>query len=171
MDPQYKYNLLGNPELYDPWEIYPFMLGSVKELSIDDLTGNVTFLEGNIYSMITKDGTREEPPNLPVGDNKPKTAELYLAKTDATDSLTEGDVIALAATKLYPTGIVQEIIKIHSTNGDFCHFTTRAPQPDNLIDKKKMESSVAASGGLFSGGSGGQSSWDEDEISYSEWIK
>ena len=136
IDPSYKYDASIEREKVDPWVAMPYLLDSVKQLKIEDLTGEVTFLGGSIYSFISKEGVHDQQADLPVGENPPETAELYMANTDAVRSLNEGDVIALAAINMHQAGAMQKIIKIHKTNGEFVHFTTQCPTIEELFDKE-----------------------------------
>lgn len=142
VDPSYKYDASIEREKVDPWVSTPYFLDSVKQLTIEDLTGEVTFLGGSIYSFISKEGIHDQPADMAVGENAPETAELYMANTDVVRELNEGDVITLAAINMHQTGAIQKIIKIHKTNGDFVHFTTQFPSTEELFDREGMSKAM-----------------------------
>lgn len=121
-------------------------------------------MQGNIYSIIADDGKPEFAPYLPIGDASADTGELYLAKTEAVRDLEEGDVIALASTDLYPTGITVKIVKIHPTGEAFSHFTIQCPTPEEQFDMdefRKFNAAHKSNSNTFGGTS---------DAEYLDWI-
>lgn len=116
-----------HPELKNPWDFYDFY-DSVIRLTVEDMKGSKTFFDGDVYSFIDKDGRKELPARLPVGDRDPEIVHLYMSKTNVTEKLKEGDVLALEAVFNYPDGAMVKVIHA-DTKGEVVHLATICPQP------------------------------------------
>lgn len=118
---------------------YP-LLDTVIKLDVEKLTGNMTFFNGYIYAFIDEDGVGQ-PARLPNPKDGINTAELYLARTKATATLKEGDIIALPIIENdlgHSVGAAfQKILKIHEPEDgedEIIHMTTTSPQLEEAFD-------------------------------------
>lgn len=126
-----------NPEFQNPWDTYN-LLDSVIILTIEDMQGSKTFIDGDVYSFVNKEGRNTSPAKLPINGKKAKVAHLYVSKTEATTKLKKDDVIALEAVLNQTHGVIQKIVEIHIT-GEVVHLITRAPQPDEIWGTPRLK--------------------------------